>query len=843
MANKPKPLDGVTVLEISSGIAAALCGRMMADLGAEVVKLEIPPGGDCTRDWMFPPPVDGVSPAWVYYNRGKQCVAIDVARCEGAAAIADLAGRFDVLIENLPPGELAQYKLDYETLSKINPRLVMCSISPYGQTGPLASAPGDDTTAQALSALSHLTGNEDGSPVVLGQRYAEGVSAINALGATMAAMLYRDRTGQGQYIDLALYESVLYLQETSLMQYVFTNGESIAFPTGAHRPGSMPCGMFRARDGYIVFTILQPQDWEWFITHIGHPEMAKHPHWSNVDNRFDDRYEIIPLIEQWLQTFPTRDEPVRLLLERHLLAGSVLRIDEAATHPQIQSRGVIEAVEVPGFGSVQLMKLPFHFSHATVELASRIARFGEDNAAVLRKYLGYDNQKIETLTKAGILTDRRGTPADVVPNRAAAAVKPSGQTQTRGKSKVLGGIKILEITNYLAGPTCARILADMGAEVVKVEIPPIGDYMRRQMFVKDGMTGGYAWFNRGKQSVCIDIKRPEGAQIVLDMAPHFDVVVQNMTPGTLDKHGLSYAAFSKVNPRIVMCSISGYGQDGPYARLPGNDTCSQALAGVIQLTGNEDGSPVYSGIYLADMNGGMNGFAAIMTALYAREKTGLGQHIDLALSECLFHLHDVPLIQYFFTKGQTVPQPDGPYGHGFSPAGMFRTGDGYITLTVANDAQWRRLAELMGKAELGSDPRYTGVLGRYQRRHELTAIVEEWMRTFESREELTGLLRDNGMAAMPVYRVDEVVAHPQIAARGSLATLDLTAYGPIQIPVPAFRYSQTPNEIDPRCALLGEDNHAVLGKYLNYKPEQVDELLRQGLLFESQYLAARRKPS
>ena len=179
-----------------------------------------------------------------------------------------------------------------------------------------------------------------------------------------------------------------------------------------------------------------------------------------------------------------------MLLERHLLAGSVLRIDEAATHPQIQSRGVIEAVEVPGFGSVQLMKLPFHFSHATVELASRIARFGEDNAAVLKKYLGYDNQKIETLTKAGILTDRRGTSADVVPNRAAAAVKPSGQTQTRGKSKVLGGIKILEITNYLAGPTCARILADMGAEVVKVEIPPIGDYMRRQMFVKDGMTGG-----------------------------------------------------------------------------------------------------------------------------------------------------------------------------------------------------------------------------------------------------------------------------------------------------------------------------------------------------------------
>lgn len=839
MANKPKLLDGVTVLEISNGIAAALCGRMMADLGAEVIKLEILPGGDCTRNWMFPPPVDGISPAWVYYNRGKHCIAVDVTRPEGATVVRDLARRTDIVIENLPPGELARYDLDYETLDKINPRLVMCSISPYGQSGPLASAPGDDATAQALSALSQLTGNEDGSPVVLGQRYAEGVSAVNALGAVMAAMLYRDRTGQGQYIDLALYESVLYLQETSLMQYVFTHGESIAFPTGAHRPGSMPCGMYRASDGYIVFTILQPQDWEWFITHIGHPEMAQDPYWTNVDNRFEERYQIIPLIEKWLQTFPKREEPVRRLLERHLLAGSVLRIDEAANHPQIRSRGVIEAVEVPGFGRVELMKLPYHLSNATVELASKIARFGEDNAAILRKYLGYDDRKIEALTKAGVLADKPDAIADSAPTRAAAG--PATPTKVNGKAKILGGIKVLEITNYLAGPTCARILADMGAEVVKVEIPPIGDYMRRQMFVKEGMTGGYAWFNRGKQSVCIDIKRPEGARIVLDMAPHFDVVVQNMTPGTLDKHGLSYEAFSKINPRIVMCSISGYGQNGPYANLPGNDTCSQALAGLIQLTGNEDGSPVYSGIYLADMNGGTNGFAAIMAALYSREKTGLGQHIDLALSECLFHLHDVPLIQYFFSKGKTVPRPDGPYGHGFSPAGMFRTGDGYITLTVADDAQWRRLAQLMGKPELGIDPRYAGVLGRYERRRKLIVIIEDWMRTFEVREELINLLRDSGIAAMPVYRLDEVAAHPQIAARGSLPTLDLTAYGPTQMPMPAFRFSETSIEIGPRCALLGEDNYAVLQKYLNYKPEQVDELLRQGLLAESKYLAERRQ--
>ena len=843
MANKPGLLDGVAVLEIGDGIAAPLCGRIMADLGAEVVKLEIPPGGDSTRQWMFPPPVNGVSPAWVYYNRGKSNLAIDVARPEGVQAVLELAARFDVVIENLPVGALAGYGLDYASLKRSNPRLVMCSISPHGQTGPLASSPGDDGTAQALCALAQLTGNEDASPAVIGQRYAEGVGAVYALGAIAAALRYRDRTGQGQYIDLALYEGVLYVHDTSLMQYVFTDGHEIAFPTGAHRPGTMPCGMFRASDGYIVFTILQPQDWEWFIARIGRPDKVNDPRWSNADNRFEDRYEIIPIIEQWLQTFPGRDEPVRLLLERHLLAGSVLTLDEAANHPQIQHRGGLQPVDVPEFGSVRLMPVPYRFSNTPVHTASRIASFGEDNAAVTQKYLGWSKDKIAALTRSGVLADTPRTDAVAKSARAdtrATVTAPSNESAA-AKPKLLAGVKVLEITNYLAGPTCARIMADLGAEVVKVEIPPIGDYMRRQYYAKEGMSAGYAWFNRGKSSIAIDFKRPDGAKIVLELAPHFDIVVQNLTPGALDKHGLGYQAFSTVNPRIIMCSISGYGQDGPYARLPGNDTCSQAMAGLIQLTGNEDGSPVYSGIYLADMSGAINGFASVMAALFARERTGMGQHIDLALTECLFHLHDVPLIQYLFSHGKMVPQPEGPHGHGFSPSGMFETADGYITLTVANDDQWRRMARLMGKPRMAEDAVYGDAVKRHARRHELKATIEGWLKSCASREEAVEMLHQTGVAAMPLYRVDEVANHPHLAARGSFATTDVQPFGRISLPVLPFRFSDAAVEIDPKCAILGEDNHEVLRKYLDYAPAKVDALLRQGVLYEHPLLAERRK--
>jgi crotonobetainyl-CoA:carnitine CoA-transferase CaiB-like acyl-CoA transferase len=843
MANKSRLLDGVAVLEIGDGIAAPLCGRIMADLGAEVVKLEIPPGGDSTRQWMFPPPVNGVSPAWVYYNRGKSNVAIDVARPEGVQAVLDLAARFDVVIENLPVGALARFGLDYASLKAKNPRLIMCAISPHGQTGPLASSPGDDGTAQALCALAQLTGNEDGSPAVIGQRYAEGVGAVYALGAVAAALRYRDRTGQGQYIDLALYEGLLYVHDTSLMQYVFTDGHEIAFPTGAHRPGTMPCGMFRASDGYIVFTILQPQDWEWFIARIGRPDKVNDPRWSNADNRFEDRYEIIPIIEQWLQTFPGRDEPVRLLLERHLLAGSVLTLDEAANHPQIQQRGWLQPVEVPEFGSVRLMPVPYRFSDATVQTASRIARFGEDNAAVAQKYLGWSKEKIAALTRSGVFAGTPHTPTEPnsygVDPHATVAAQPN--EASAAKPKILAGVKVLEITNYLAGPTCARIMADLGAEVVKVEIPPIGDYMRRQYYAKEGMSAGYAWFNRGKSSVAIDLKRPDGAKIVLELASHFDIVVQNLTPGALDKHGLGYQAFKAVNPRIIMCSISGYGQDGPYARLPGNDTCSQAMAGLIQLTGNEDGSPVYSGIYLADMSGAINGFASVMTALFARERTGMGQHIDLALTECLFHLHDVPLIQYLFNHGKTVAQPEGTHGHGFSPSGMFETVDGYITMTVANNDQWRRLADLIGKAGMADDPSYGDSVKRHERRHELKAAIEGWLKSRASRDEAVDLLHQAGIAAMPLYRVDEVANHPHLATRGSFATMEVSPFGRISLPVLPFRFSNAAVEIDPKCAVIGEDNHKVLARYLNYPPEKVDGLLREGVLYEHELATQRRR--
>lgn len=225
----------------------------------------------------------------------------------------------------------------------------------------------------------------------------------------------------------------------------------------------------------------------------------------------------------------------------------------------------------------------------------------------------------------------------------------------------LAGLRVLDITQYIAGPTLGRILADLGAEVVKLEMPPGGEYSRRGGFPPrvDGQSPAYIYYNRGKRSICIDFKRPEGAAIVVELARHFDIVIENYTPGVLAKYGLTYDAFKAINPRIIMCSISGFGQTGSRVNLPGNDMTAQALSGLLHLTGTEDGTPVYPGMYLADGGGGVNGVAAVLAALYYRERSGIGQYIDVALYECVFHLHDVFLMQNLFTYGDYNPGPTG----------------------------------------------------------------------------------------------------------------------------------------------------------------------------------------
>jgi CoA:oxalate CoA-transferase len=397
--------------------------------------------------------------------------------------------------------------------------------------------------------------------------------------------------------------------------------------------------------------------------------------------------------------------------------------------------------------------------------------------------------------------------------------------------RILAGVRVCEIAQYFAGPIAGRMMADLGAEVVKLEMAPAGERLRAASGTSEvtGQQPSYVYWNRGKQSICVDIKRPEGAQIARDLIHHFDVVLENYTPGVLAKYGLDYETLKQVNPRLIMCSISGFGQTGPLSRLPGNDTVTQAMTGVTHLTGNTGGSPVYSGIYLADGNGAVNGLAAILGALYYREKTGLGNYIDLSLVEALFHLHDSYLVAHLFSGGEINPTRCGPHRDEAAPCGIFKARNGYVVINIYAH-EFRQFAGVIGRPDLADDPRFADPLIRAGNKLALAAIIEEWLQSFASDEEPVKILQSNRFLSAPVLDLRGAVNNPHLRARGALQTVDVPGFGEIPLPKAPYHYSEAVVEIRPHMALLGQDNAEVLGKYLGYDAKKIAALTEEGLL-------------
>jgi len=393
-------LAGVRVLEFGQFFAGPTASRMMADMGAEVVKVEFGPHGDHLRG--YPPAKGGLSAIFMLENRGKESVCIDVAVEEGRQLLRELAAKADVLIENYSPGVLNRRGLGYEDLRKLNPRLIMCSISGFGQSGPFSHRNGNDTMAVAMSGLMHLTGDPNGSPSYIGASIADANAGIHAFSAVCAALFNRAMTGKGRYLDISLVASLFNLHDNSLARYIISNGADNPMRTGAHLGGPTPCGIFKARDGYMIITVLA-HHWENFVNTIGKPELLTDPRFTPLAERAKNMPALNAIIEQWLQSFPTRDAPLKILAEHRILSAPVLDIGQAMNHLQMKARGVMQEVDHPGVGPIPLPRAPFVVSDASVEIRARTAFLGEHNEAVLHRYLGYSKEKVADLTRAGVL--------------------------------------------------------------------------------------------------------------------------------------------------------------------------------------------------------------------------------------------------------------------------------------------------------------------------------------------------------------------------------------------------------------------------------------------------------
>lgn len=405
-------------------------------------------------------------------------------------------------------------------------------------------------------------------------------------------------------------------------------------------------------------------------------------------------------------------------------------------------------------------------------------------------------------------------------------------------TQILEGVRILDLTQWLAGPQATRLMVDLGAEVVKVELPPKGEHSRHIRIVprdgKDGATPSYfIMHNRGKKSLCVDIKRPEGQAVIKDLVQHSDVLFENFTPGIMERYGLTYEHVSQVNPRIVMCSVSTYGQTGQYARRIGNDLVALAAGGLLHLVGEPDGYPAYPASAIGDHMTALNAFGAIMAALFHRERTGEGQYIDLALVDCTYNAHDWALAAYSVTGGKIDPQRGGSQRAGAFPYGAFKSKDGYIAIGLITEDHWVTMVKRMGREDLLTSPEFKTNRWRIQNADALRVIIEEWLQSLPSDDEAIRILADElRLPVAPILSIGQFAEDPDLSPRMVERTPN-PDYGELHLLKSPHKFSKTPPRIPGPASRLGQHTDELLGKVCGYSDARIRELREQGILVEN----------
>ncbi len=399
---------------------------------------------------------------------------------------------------------------------------------------------------------------------------------------------------------------------------------------------------------------------------------------------------------------------------------------------------------------------------------------------------------------------------------------------------LLTGTKVLDFTQYLAGPTATRLMAEMGAEIIKVEQAKSGDPSRAIPFLKNGRSAYYIQQNRGKRSICVDFNSQPGIELIRSLVPKMDIVIDNYGPGVLAKRGLDYASLKRLNPSIIACSVSVFGKEGPLSNRTGYDYIGQAYSGVMHMTGDADGPPRFVGVALADGIAGVNAFAALGYALLHRDRTGQGQFLDISMVDALYHMQSVELQMYSASGGAYHPMRFGIHHHISCPQGVFKSKEGYIVLLVL-DRQWPNMVKAMGRPELEKDPRYATLQLRAKNQKDLIETIEKWLQSFQTDEEALGVLAENRVPAAPVLTIEETIEHPHFRARRMVRDITDPLLGPVTIPGFPFKFSAFPNEVNLEAPTLGQHNEDVLSSHLNLDSYEINHLVAQGILFSDNH--------
>jgi len=395
--------------------------------------------------------------------------------------------------------------------------------------------------------------------------------------------------------------------------------------------------------------------------------------------------------------------------------------------------------------------------------------------------------------------------------------------------EALSGVRVVDFSRMYAGPYCSMILRELGAEVIKIEFRESGDACRTIPPITEGGEGYvFSILNRGKKSITLELREKEGQEIARGLIKQSDILLENFTPGVMDRLGLGYDKVSNLNPRLIYASLSGFGQTGPNASRAAYDTVAQAMGGLMSVTGFPENPPTKCGPAIADLSGGANTVIAILAALQHRNSSGQGQRVDVSLQDCIWLITAVETLAPYALSGHSAGRI-GNMHPSIVPWNNYHAKDGYIVLCIVTIGQWQKMAEVIGRPDLIENPDTLPLASRVQRREELDCIVADWVKG-RTVAEIQRIMDEASLPCAPVMDTGQLVNDPHIQSRRMVVEVDQMLSGPLKMPGSVYKLSATPGNPLMPAPFLGEHNSEIYKGLLGYSEEKVEELMEREII-------------
>lgn len=785
-----KALDDLRVVEFGTHVSAPYCARLFADLGADVIKLEAADGDPSRLIGPFPngsrdPEESGT---FHYLNAGKRGAVVDLADASDLAFFHGLLAGADVFVENSDPEEYARFGLDAASLLERHPHLVVVSLSPYGRTGPWAGRRGTDLTAQAASSLPLALGMSDREPLRIPFEQADYQAALHAFAAALCALHARRTSGRGQGIDISVAQVMAYC--VGGMHLVGAKGGGKwGQRSTAMKGGMYPTGFFACKDGFVCIASQTPKQWEAFLALMDNPKWAKEGQASNavylglIDSTPADKHFKI-----WLMEY-SRAELLEMAMAENIVMGVAQNVNEVLASEQYAFRELFSELHVGG-RSVKVPKPGYQLKKTPTALADR-----------------------------GPALDTSAPRPELPP----AIELAEGKSVTRA----LDGIRVLDFGWNWAGPMAGQILADMGAEVIRVETSKRQDLMRFLDYT--------SWFfchnNRSKMSATFNVATAEGSGLVQKLARKVDIVIDNFAAGVMAKNGLAYDDLKKENPAIIVTSMSMAGQDGPLRGMRGFASIATGYSGLELMVGYPE-IETSTGLLpfgLGDTTMAIQAVVGALVALHYRERTGEGQFVDVSQIDSAASTLGEPLLEYQLSG--RVAGPQGNTHTCFFPHGTFAAAgeEQWITLAARNRDEWRSLCTAIGRDDWADDDALADEGRRRARADEINAAISEWCRSREAASAADALCAV-GVPAAQILELEDRNEHPHFIERGLTLRHEFEGFDPCRIYATPWLLSATPAALTRKTPTLGENNDYVFGELLDLDADEIERLKEAGVL-------------